>query len=624
MLINALSVIIGLSGTIALSNTLSFDLEKKAYTNSTVALLFALMAVVILRYVYVRLDYKDKKGAVLSAVYAFGLASALTAGKQLHTVENFDIANPVSWIQILVIALFLWGPVWYLFQWFGSGCGKETGEVVQVGQGASKENNGLGTDNKKRNRKTFFLTWLVIFLCWLPVFLAFYPGAFVYDAQDEYVQVAAREFTTHHPLLHVLMLGGSVCFGNKFLGSYNVGIALYTVFQMVVLSGVFAYTLGYLKQYLSKKMYIAVAFFFGLFPVFPMYAVCSAKDTLFNAAFLVMLVQLCKMCKRAFAGKEEDVDEAVDKKLPWKACDSIIFITSSACMMLLRNNGVIAYVALVLGVVVTAIIRYRKTHFFVYLAVCMLVSLILYGGVDKALTLVLQADDSESQELLTVPIQQLARTYKYSPEVFSGEEKELLFSYIPEEVLWVYDADLSDLVKANFDNARYSEDSSEFWGLWGRTLVKKPVTYLNAWLMTSYGYWYPDTVINVYGGQQRFTFQYGESSYFGFETELPGERDSKFPWLEEQYRKMSLEIYQQNVPGISMLFSPGFLFWLFLGCFLIAIYKKKYERILPMVSILLLWGTVIPGPTFLVRYVLILWFAAPLYLQSVMTRREMR
>ena len=604
MLINALSVIIGLSGTIALSNTLSFDLEKTAYTNSTVAFLFALMAVVILRYVYMRLEYRDKKGAAFAAFYSLGLSFALIAGKQLHTVENFDIGNPMSWIHVLVIALFFCGPVWYLFQWFGCRCGRENNEAVQT--------------------KTFFLTWLVIFLCWIPVFLAFYPGAFVYDAQDEYVQVATREFTTHHPLLHVLMLGGSVCFGNKFLGSYNAGIALYTLFQMVVLSGVFAYTLGYLKQYLSKKMYIVATFFYGLFPVFPMYAVCSAKDTLFNAAFLVMLVQLCKMCERAFAGKEENVDEAVDKKLPWKTCDIIIFITSSACMMLLRNNGVIAYAALSLGIVVTAIIRYGKTKIFVYLAASMLFSLILYEGVDKALALVLRADDSESQELLTVPIQQLARTYKYSPEVFSEEEKELLFSYIPEDVLAVYDADLSDIVKANFNNARYSENTSEFLGLWGRTFLKKPVTYLNAWLMTSYGYWYPDTVINVYGGQQRFTFQYGDSSYFGFETELPGERDSKFPWLEEQYRKMSLEIYQQNVPGISMLFSPGFLFWLFFGCFLITIYKKQYRQILPMIAILLLWGTVIPGPTFLVRYVLILWFAAPLYIQTVMRRRDMR
>ena len=131
--------------------------------------------------------------------------------------------------------------------------------------------------------------------------------------------------------------------------------------------------------------------------------------------------------------------------------------------------------------------------------------------------------------------------------------------------------------------------------------------------MTSYGYWYPDTVINVYGGQQRFTFQYGDSSYFGFETEQPGERESKFLWLEEQYMKISLELYQQNVPVISMLFSPGFLFWIFMGSMALCFYQKRYPWLLVLGSIFLLWGTAILGPTFLVRYVLILWFALPLW-----------
>lgn len=623
MLMNVLSVIIGLIGTIALSGTLSFDLEKTAYTNSTVAFVFFVMAVIILRYVYLHLEWKDKKGAILATVYSLGLAFALTAGKQLHTVENFDVENPILWVQMLAIVVFFVGPAWYLLQWFGLRCEQETVAENQKETLAEEGKSVSDMDSKTTSFKSFLLTWFVIFVCWIPVFLALYPGAFVYDATDEYVQVATRQFTTHHPLLHVLMLGGSVCFGNKFLGSYNAGIVLYTLFQMVVLSGVFAYTLNYLKQFISKRWYVAFTLIYGLFPLFPMYAVCTAKDTLFTGAFLVVLVQMCKLCGCFWVDKSEDANEGVNKKLPWNVWEIVLFVLASVCMMLLRNNGAIAYAALILIVALIAVIRYKKTKAVAYFVVCMLLSVVLYISADKALTFVLHADDSERQELLTVPIQQLARTYKYSPEVFSQEEKEILFSYIPEDVLAVYDADLSDIVKVNFNNERYSEDESEFLGLWGRTFFKKPVTYLNAWFMTSYGYWYPDTIINVYGGQQLYSFRYEDSSYFGFETEPPGERDSKFPWLEEQYRRISHEIYQQNVPGISMLFSPGFMFWIFLGCFMITIYNKNYDCILPMIAILLLWGTVIPGPTFLVRYVLILWFAIPLFFQPVMKRGDM-
>ena len=631
MLLNAISVIIGLIGTIALSETMSFDLERTAYGNSMGAFLFVLFAIIILRYVYSHICFTDKRGIVCSSLYSAGLSFALTAGKQLHTVENFAVGNMKLWIQMLILTSYFFGPVLYVFQWItkkadeGAWCFVDKGSVAEC---VTKEEsrNDCKTERKK-GLKSFLFTWFSIFLCWLPVFLAFYPGAFVYDAQDEYVQVATRTFTTHHPLAHVLLLGGSVCFGNKFLGSYNAGIALYTLFQMLVLSGVFAYTIIWLRKFFSRGMCIGIALFYGLFPLFPMYAVCSAKDTFFNAAFLLMLVQMVKMLQivyRQRKGNEETIDCEGKAGCFTKSSgmDVVLFILSSAAMMLFRNNGKMAYMVLFAGVMVFALIQWKKERFWMRLVAMMLISFLLYTGVDKTLAFVTHAQPGGKQEMLTVPIQQLTRTYKYSPEAFSQEDKELLISYIPEDILAIYDADLSDLVKANFDNEKFVENPTEFLGLWLRTFIKKPVTYLNAWFMTSYGYWYPDTIINVYGGQGRFTFQYEESSYFGFETEHPGERDSKFPWLEEQYRKMSLELYQQNVPGVSMLFSPGFLFWVFTGCVLISIYRKRYVWLLPVISILLLWGTVILGPTFLVRYVLILWFALPVYLVPILTRKS--
>ena len=604
MLINALSVIIGLSGTIALSNTMSFELEKTAYTNSTVSFLFALMAAIILRYVYLHLDFSDKRGAILAGVYVAAFSFAITAGKQLHTVENFDVGNLLLWLQMILIALFFHGPVWYLLQWFAQ---KKNAKIN--GKESYEEGSAVKDADKKQNVKAFLLTWLVIFVCWIPVFLAFYPGAFVYDAQDEYVQVASRVFTTHHPLTHVLLLGGCVCFGNKFLGSYNAGIAIYTIFQMIVLSGFFAYTVSFLRRKLSKGICVAMTLIYGLFPIFPMYAVCSSKDTLFTGAFLLLLVQLIR-----FSEVMSNTDNADVKELCRQNKGSIaVLLLFMIAMMLLRNNGVYVILAMLLLTLLVAVINAGKRSRILVFSALFAAGLLLYKGIDISLATVLQADDSENQEILTVPIQQLARVYKYSPEIFSEEEKAVLFSYIPEDILQIYDADLSDLLKAHFSNHQYSENSSDFWKLWMNKLAKKPVTYLNAWFMTSYGYWYPDTVINVYGGQQRFTFQYGDSSYFGFETEQPGVRDSKFPWLEEQYRKMSLEIYQQNVPVISMLFSPGFLLWMFMGSILCCIYKREYTWLLPFGCIFLLWGTAILGPTFLVRYVLVLWFALPLW-----------
>ena len=100
----------------------------------------------------------------------------------------------------------------------------------------AKSDEQIGDSAEKGQLRSFFLTAVAIFLCYVPVFLAVYPGFFVYDAQDELMQVITRNFSTHHPLLHVLLLGGIIPLVYKITGSYNLGIACYTLFQMAVLS----------------------------------------------------------------------------------------------------------------------------------------------------------------------------------------------------------------------------------------------------------------------------------------------------------------------------------------------------------------------------------------------------
>ena len=115
--------------------------------------------------------------------------------------------------------------------------------------------------------KTGGASGLFFLLCWIPVFLAVYPGFFVYDAQDELIQVQTRNFTTHHPLPHVLLLGGVILAVNKLTGSYNAGIAVYTFLQMCLMSGVFTYVVTYMKKCRIKRAFrVAASLLFRLFP----------------------------------------------------------------------------------------------------------------------------------------------------------------------------------------------------------------------------------------------------------------------------------------------------------------------------------------------------------------------
>lgn len=580
---------IGMQGIMAMPAS-----ENILYSNSMFSFFVFIALVFILGKVLPAYKSECRRNKVIAIVFSSLLSVALHFGARMESVENVRVTDIGLWFTIVAFAV-CFAPI-----------------VNSLWNVVIKYSENVIDKSDTKNFK-FVQVWLIIFLMWMPTFLAFYPGAFVYDAQDEYIEVISRAFTMHHPLMHVLSLGGAVHLA-EYLGlTANVGIATYVLIQMLLMSAVFAYSIICLRNWGVKKIYCVIAMvIYGLFPIFPMYAVCTAKDGLFTTAFFLMVILFIQFVN--------DMDAFYNTK------NMVLFVIASTLMMLLRNNGMYAYVAAIPFIWVICRKQSKKVY---KLLILMLLSVVLFFGTNFILKTVTHATDNEHQEMLTVPIQQLARAYTYSKDVFTEEDIECLYEVLPEEYLITYRTRVSDVLKSGFNNTAYEKNPGKYRSLWLRIGLKKPLIYLNAWLGTSYGYWCPDAINNVYGGNQMFTFQYGDSSYFGFETEPPGIRDSKFPILERFYESLSLKLFQQKVPVISMLFSPGFIFWVFTFMLFALIrmsgvtvkntedgvaINSDYKRLLPLIPVLLLWLTVLLGPTTLVRYVLIMWFVSPMLL----------
>lgn len=579
---------IGMQGIMAMPAS-----ENILYSNS----MFSFFAFIAFAFILGKVlpGYKSecKRNRVMAIVFSLLLSASLHFGARMESVENVRVTDIGLWFTIVAFAV-CFAPIVNSLWDVVIKCSKNV------------------IDKSDTKNFEFVQVWFIIFLMWVPTFLALYPGAFVYDAQDEYIEVISRAFTMHHPLLHVLALGGIVHLAEYLGFTANAGIATYVMIQMLLMSAVFAYSIICLRNWGVKKLYCVIAMvIYGLFPVFPMYAVCTAKDGLFTTAFFLIVILLIQFIK--------DMDAFYNTK------NMVLFVIASTLMMLLRNNGMYAYVVAIPFIWIICRKQSKKLY---KLLILMLLSVVLFFGSNFILKTVTHATDNEHQEMLTVPIQQLARTYTYSKDVFTEEDIECLYEVLPEEYLITYRTRVSDVLKSGFNNTAYEKNPGKYRSLWLRIGLKKPLIYVNAWLGTSYGYWYPDAINNVYGGNQMFTFQYGDSSYFGFETEPPGTRDSKFPILERFYESLSLKLFQQKVPVISMLFSPGFIFWIFAFAFFALIrlsgvsvkntedgiaINSDYKRLLPLIPVLLLWLTVLLGPTTLVRYVLILWFIIPVY-----------
>ncbi len=581
-----IAFLLATAATLCFPQILNLKENALGYTNSVFSVMIWMLCFYALNLSLETIDLHDLRGWLIAGVFSFLFTIAMLFGTRLDYVENVNFRDMSLWIALPVLTCFFTVMIRKFWNFLG---GIEEKKKRIGGQAES-----AGTFRLKEKHRNIAIFFFLI-LCWLPVLLAVYPGFFVYDAQEEYLQVASRTFTTHHPLLHVLLLGGIICAVHKVTDSYNMGIACYMIFQMIVVSGVLTYLLSYLRKKRVSKIIRGISLlYFGLFPVIVMFTLCSAKDTLFTAALLLLIVSLIEMGinrERFFASKGR----------------ILLFIGSAFCMLMFRKNGVYAFI-----VMIPILFIYHKEY---RKKLTVLIAFVLAGYflVNGVLTIALHAKSGENQEILTVPIQQLARTYKFNREVFSEEDKKTLHEILPEEALVLYNPRLSDPVKYHFNNQAFLADRSKYAGLWLRIGLRKPLSYINAWLMTSYGFWYPDTIINVYSGNSVFTFTYEDSSYFGYEVELPGVRDSKLPWLDEIYRRLSLEIEQEKVPILSMAYSPGCLFWCFAFVFCYVLYRRKYHIMVPYLLVLLVWLTVILGPTYLPRYVLIFWYGLPLF-----------
>ena len=569
---------VGVTGTIAVPNELS-------YTNSFLAFVFFVINIIALKNVCPEFKELSRRDKVYSYVFATLVSIALHMGAQLESFDNVNFKQLSLYILIILLSLYLAPLIYYLWEF-----------------SSVKINNLFVRTNDEEVIKYTWI-WLIIFLLWVPTFCAMFPGAFVYDATEEYTEVISRDFNMHYPLFHVLMLGGIVHLA-EYLGlGANTGIAAYTLIQMVVFSAALAYLVFWLaKKGMKKKFQLILILFLGLFPLFPMYAVCSVKDTLFSAAFLMVTILMIDYMLES--------KDFFDKKM-------ILFVAASVMLILLRNNGMYAYlVSIPIIAIVGILCRYDKKQLS-KLVILMILSFILFAGINQCLKIMTHAKDNEHQEILTVPIQQLARVYKYSPETFTQDELETLYEILPQDYLITYNPRISDILKSGFENKAYANNKHKYWKLWYDIGLRKPTIYLNAWLVNSYGYWYPDMLINVYGGHSMYTFTYKDSSYFGFETEPPGKRISLFPLLERFYKNISLELFQQKVPVISMLFAPGFVFYLFAWHFFDLMRRKSWKLASAFIPVVMLWGTVLLGPTVLVRYVLILWCIIPIFLFTV-------
>ncbi|MBO5337285.1 MAG: hypothetical protein J6A94_09190 [Lachnospiraceae bacterium] len=443
-------------------------------------------------------------------------------------------------------------------------------------------------------KKYYWSYFVILFVAWIPGFLAYYPGIFAYDVHIQITMVKNAEYTTHHPLIHTLMLKFFYLLGEK-LGSYTTGVAIYTIVQMVICALVLAYVLWYLYTKRVKRILrIAILLFFAIWPINSLLAISATKDTLFSVFVLLFAVLVLRFLE----------EEKFRQSIP-KCC---MLAASGILVFLFRNNA--KYALAVWAVVFIGFLFINKLEKYgMRMGIAVVIAIFAIGQLSNMVMIkAVDAKPGSINEMMSMPISQIARCYAFCSSEMT-----------PEMVAEIDALGIStgDYVLSTVDIAKgriqIEGQEKHFLNVWWKLFKQFSGVSIDASLYINQGNIFLDDVSHayVYGTNPEERKGYLITSVAkGYGVE----HYSLFPWLENIFEDLFTLNTCQEIPFLATLFAPAFYFWMLAVCVLHALLSKNWKVVTVSMLLLAYYGTILLGPCSLVRYMYPLIVSAPVLL----------
>lgn len=463
---------------------------------------------------------------------------------------------------------------------------------------AMEEGKSASWKEQKPGCRWFLICWLLLFLSWTLVLLASWPGIFSYDSGWQLTAFVDGEVTGHHPILHTFLLGICRQAGRAVFGSNNGGAALYSLIQMILMSGMYTCVCYYLRKKRAPEwLQIGTFVFLGFHPTNSLMALCATKDSIFSALFAVLLVQLFEM-----AEKREEFFDSV-----WRQA---LFCITAFFFFAFRNNGIHTFVLCI------PFFLWSFREYWKRMGILLLLCLSLYGLYAGLFYQVLGIEKGDPREMCSVLMQSAARVYNLDYQGLTEEEKTAFLSVIEEEGMRSYMSRFADPVKAYFNGKKFVQNPGPFLKAWFSAGWRHKKIYIDSFLANTFGYWYPgNSIEDTEHGRDYFEYYCKE-----FREDIDVVMDSKLPALSEFYRSIGNEASFQKVPVVAASFNLGVYTWLLLFAFLLLLYRQQYGELILVIPLLMYFLTTLLGPVVKMRYHYPLIACAPLLIFLIWRR----
>lgn len=493
------------------------------------------------------LDIRKKVSVtILSLIYSI----LLVFGTSYKKVGNATLVFDNIFLSILIfIVLFFLSRTLILFLY------KYLDNYKIKNKKKSKFNNLL-------DKHPFIVSMIIILILWLPYIISFYPIILSPDPSFQIKQFfgipnkysdysimldKSVTITNHHPVIHTLLLGTCLKFGN-LINCDNLGLFLYSIIQITILSSVLSLTISYMtKLKISYKYRLIVLLIYSLVPMFPLYAMSGVKDVIFTSLIILYVMLIYYLIK--------------NKKDTLSIKKVILIILLLIFIMLFRNNG---FHIILLSFPFVLLIN-RKN--FKKLLIIFIIFLSFNTCYNKVILPHFKITPSSVREILSIPFQQTARYVKYNK--LTKEEYEIYDKVLDmSDLAKRYKPEISDPVKNKFNKYTTDKELKEYFSTWLKDLTKDPVTYVDATTNNIYGYFYP--------------FKLNWYVYYKYDTRIVSDGfNYHYNNLNTSRDILStFAIYYPYIPIIGLVSNIGFNTWILFFITTYMFHKKKYYGII--------------------------------------------
>lgn len=158
---------------------------------------------------------------------------------------------------------------------------------------------------------------------------------------------------------------------------------------------------------------------------------------------------------------------------------------------------------------------------------------------------------------------------------------------------------------------------------WLRLGLCFPMTYVDAFLENSVGYWYiADTShAEIYGIGMESGFGYLSTDNRPLPAGCEIVEHSYLPGLRIFMERLISDNEYQKIPVLPVIFAPAFYWWLLCLYMSFCLYRKDYNLLIPTLFLLMYYFTLLPSPAALIRYMYPFVVSVPAILCFMTTKK---